>query len=106
MEQKFMSVKEFREGGYLQELNRRFLHPLGLAMSVFVDEDGNETFGNIIDCRDEEEGIIFGEDVTSTKRFEDNAKKIAGEWVERYLPRAEKYGSMIQVKVEDNEEIV
>ena len=32
LEQKYMPIKEFRERGYLQELNRRFLHPLGLAL--------------------------------------------------------------------------
>lgn len=29
-----MDVEEFRELGYLQEVNRRVLHPLGLALSV------------------------------------------------------------------------
>lgn len=54
-----MSIKEFREKGYLQELNRCFLHPLGLAMEVKVDEDGTETFGCIWDERDDPGGIIF-----------------------------------------------
>jgi hypothetical protein len=35
-----MSVKEFREQGYLQEVNRMFLHRLGLAMEMLiVDKD-------------------------------------------------------------------
>ena len=35
-----ISIKKFREEGYLQELNRRFLHILGLALEVIIiDED-------------------------------------------------------------------
>lgn len=29
-----MAISEFRDGGYLQEVNRRLLHPLGLALEV------------------------------------------------------------------------
>jgi len=31
-----IDVAEFRRVGYLAELNRRFLHPLGLALEVVV----------------------------------------------------------------------
>jgi hypothetical protein len=37
-----MNIKEFREFGYLQELNRKYLHPLGLALEVTIDEKGHE----------------------------------------------------------------
>lgn len=33
---KYISPKEFREEGYLQEVNRRFLHPLGLAIEMVM----------------------------------------------------------------------
>ena len=36
---KYIDVNEFIEEGYLQELNRRFLHPLGLALTVAADAD-------------------------------------------------------------------
>jgi len=62
---KRMAVKKFRESGFLQELNRQFLHPLGLALEVVVNEDGNESFGEVWDCRDDVEGIIFAEFSTS-----------------------------------------
>lgn len=54
-----MDLDEFRRGGFLQEANRRFFHPLGLALEVVVAEDGTATLGGIWDCRDDEEGIIF-----------------------------------------------
>ena len=60
---KTLSVKEFQERGYLQELNRQFLHPLGLAISVIVNEETGiaESFGDIWDYRDDPEGIIFAD---------------------------------------------
>jgi len=56
-----MPVKEFRELGILQELNRQFLHPLGLALEVEQPEDGSaERFGGIWDYRGDPEGLMFG----------------------------------------------
>lgn len=57
---KFMNIKEFRESGYLQEVNRQFLHPLGLALTVFIDDEtGEEELGGIWDYREDPEGIYF-----------------------------------------------
>ena len=36
-----MSLNEFKDKGYLQEVNRQFFHPLGLALFVEIDEDGD-----------------------------------------------------------------
>lgn len=57
---KSMSVTEFRAEGYLQELNRQFLHPLGLALEVSINDDGTESLGRIWDSRDDPEEIVFG----------------------------------------------
>lgn len=54
-----INIKEFRKKGYLQELNRRFLHPLGLALEVLIDEAGIEKLGDIWDYRNDEEGIYY-----------------------------------------------
>ena len=56
---KRIEIKEFREKGYLQELNRNFLHPLGLALEVVIDDDGNESLGGVWDCRNDKEGIYY-----------------------------------------------
>ena len=61
MSRKRISAKEFREKGYLQEANRLFFHPLGLALEVIIDENGDEKFGGVWDSRDDPEGIIFEE---------------------------------------------
>ena len=57
---KNMSVAEFRKLGLLQELNRRFLHPMGLALEVVVNHNlGEESFGEVWDCSDDPEGVAF-----------------------------------------------
>ena len=58
---KRMDPGEFRRLGYLQEVNRCFLHPLGLALEVVTEADGTTTFGEVWDYRDDPEGMIFGE---------------------------------------------
>lgn len=69
-----ISVKEFREKGYLQELNRQFLHPLGLALSVEVEDD-TESFGPIWDYRIDPEGLRFDEELLDEEFFA-RAKRI------------------------------
>lgn len=56
---KRITIKEFREAGYLQELNRQFLHPLGMAIEVVVNDDGTEALGGIWDYRDDPDGMRF-----------------------------------------------
>ena len=56
-----IDIKEFRELGLLQEVNRQFFHPLGLALEVVVDEDGGERLGGVWDSRDDPEGFTFDE---------------------------------------------
>jgi len=56
-----MPVSEFVTLGYLQELNRRFLHPLGLALEVEIEEDGDVRFGGVWDYRDDPEGMAFSD---------------------------------------------
>lgn len=59
---KRIDIKEFREVGFLQEANRLFFHPLGLALEVVVDDDGAESLGGVWDYRDDPEGIVYGAD--------------------------------------------
>jgi len=62
MEVKRIDIKEFREEGFLQEVNRQFFHPLGLALEIVVDDEtGTESLGGIWDYRDDPEGIRYDE---------------------------------------------
>jgi hypothetical protein len=55
----YMDIEEFREKGYLQEVNRRFLHPIGLALAVTVDDAGVYSLSGVLDARDDPEGFVF-----------------------------------------------
>lgn len=79
---KYIDIAEFRELGFLQEANRQFFHPLGLALEVVTEEcercggDGlnpdnthcepcgglgkTERLGGIWDYRDDPEGMEYG----------------------------------------------
>lgn len=57
-----MTIQEFVDRGFLFEVNRRVLHPFGLALEVTKDEDGNMSFGGVWDCQDDPEGIIFDDE--------------------------------------------
>lgn len=65
---KEMSLREFVDSGLLQEINRRLLHPMGLALSMVYPTEGTpeqlETpigFGPVYDAREDPEGFCFAE---------------------------------------------
>lgn len=70
MEIKYIDIKEFREKGYLQEVNRQFLHPLGLALEISINEDKSEYISGVWDDRDDPEGIIYDLANSSSDRIE------------------------------------
>jgi len=96
---KRMNIKEFRELGFLQEANRQFFHPLGLALEVIVDiENGSEELGGVWDYREDPEGIIFDKSLVLEKAEEMSAKarNVAAER-DRHIGRRRKmFGSEIQ----------
>ena len=72
---KRMDITEFRELGFLQEVNRRFLHPLGLALEVVLEPDGTEHLGGVWDYRDDPEGMIFvAQDIKEVLRKAGNVR--------------------------------
>jgi len=90
---KRMPVKEFRALGLVQEINRRVLHPCGLALEVIVDKDtGQETFGGVWDYRDDPEGLVFGDDNLSLEKAESVAKMVD----EHRAVRKEQFGWVVQ----------
>ena len=71
-----LGAKLLYESGLLFELNRRVLHPFGLALSVVVSEENEAgdvevALGGVFESSDEE-GIIFADDVyrEGIERFE------------------------------------
>jgi hypothetical protein len=63
----YMDIKKFTEEGYLQEANRQFFHPLGLALTIRAETDDvtGDVIGPVLagiqDFRDDPEGMIFTE---------------------------------------------
>lgn len=87
-----IEIKEFREFGYLQEVNRIFFHPLGLALEVTVEEDGTEHLGGVWDSRLDPEGLIYGEGMIEI----DKANRVKEELNKRAPLRLERVGYVIQ----------
>src|SRR4030042_1182881 len=90
---KRMNIKEFKEKGFLQEANRLFFHPLGLALEVIsswpknVTDDEKKEYktpdkhpkaqfkmGGVWDYRDDPEGMLFGDGVINKKKSENIEK--------------------------------
>ena len=96
---KRIDIKEFREKGYLQELNRRFLHPLGLALEISIDDNGDEKLGGIWDYREDKEGIYYNisnADLERKTRFIDKKLFIDTEFENRCKNRKEILGFDIE----------
>ncbi len=65
---KRIDIKEFREMGLVSELNRAFLHPLGLALEVVIEDDGTEKLGGIWDYRNDPEGMLYSKEGFPTEK--------------------------------------
>lgn len=89
---RYMDIAEFRELGYLQEVNRRLLHPLGLALEAELLPDGTERLGGIWDCRDDPEGAYYGPGAIDPEK----AERVDEELVGRYDARQELLGFFTQ----------
>lgn len=84
-----MALKEIEDSGVLQEVNRQFLHPLGLALCVTY-LGGNPAKLEMLDMRQDPEGWIFDE-VSIEK-----AKKVELELMKRAGPRMKAIGAIVQ----------
>ncbi len=86
-----MDIAEFVDLGYLQEANRQFFHPLGLALAVEVDEDGTGYITGVWDEREDLEGIWFDPPPEAAKEA-----FVRGERHRRDGHRVRALGSVIQ----------
>lgn len=91
--QPMMDVAEFARRGYLQEVNRRFLHPLGLALAVDMTEDGTATIAGVWDARDDPEGFIFN---AFTDESAAKAAFVDAEMAKRAEARFRAWGNIVQ----------
>lgn len=92
-----MDIKEFVNKGYLQELNRQFLHPLGLSLTTSVDpETGRYILGGILDKRCFPEGWCFDQKSLNVQGSVDKVMHIAKEFRRRKIARKQKLRYFIQ----------
>lgn len=119
-EPKRIDIAEFREFGYLHEINRQLLHPLGLALEVVQDkcekcggfgrraprykgevrdaceECGGtglfERLGGVWDSREDPEGFVYGDDLLDPAKV----ARVAEELDRRTPEREARLGYLIQ----------
>jgi hypothetical protein len=89
---KNFDIKQFTELGLLHELNRQFLHPVGLALRIRIEDDGTYVLDGITDSTDDPVGIVFGklnyDKIEAVKKFQ----------AERHKARLETTGFIIQTE--------
>lgn len=99
-----ITASEFRDAGYLVEVNRRVLHPLGLALAVDV---GGNTF-SVLDDRgdpegwyyaygdDQPEGIAWPQGLDLDVELEAKVRNVAALEAERVPARKAALGYVVQ----------
>jgi len=101
MTDKIMNVKEFCDGGFLQEANRKFFHPLGLCLRATRNDDGTGYFDVVTD--DDPEGWYFPDDDGMAEVRLAKAIAVKQEFDKRAEARTKLLGSPIQRLVGFNE---
>lgn len=87
-----MSAEEFQSSGLLQEVNRQFFHPLGLAMTIYVNEDGTKSYGSVLDCRADPMGIWYSPGSIDAAK----AQRWAGDMNRMAISRLDGLGYIVQ----------
>lgn len=87
-----ISPADLLDGGYVQEANRQFFHPLGLALAVDRDTGTIE----IWDDRDDPEGWFFAEPELNNDDAIAKANLVANELGARSAERIAVCGAVIQ----------
>lgn len=85
-----LDLDALRDEGYLHEANRRFFHPLGLALGVRSDMSGGQRLV-VFDGRDDDEGVVMGEVLSPEK-----AARVAAEWERRARVRMDTLGFVVE----------
>jgi len=90
---KRMPVDEFRQQGFLHEINRQVLHPAGLALEIIVDDEtGEESMGGVWDYRDDPEGMLFASGEIKLEKIE----SVEAEQAKHDTERKRRIGQRVQ----------
>jgi hypothetical protein len=91
---KRIDINEFCKKGFLQEANRIFFHPLGLALVVERKDNGTAILKEVLDYRDDPEGVFFSD--TASDDFKEKVDSVTKLRCGKMAERVKKYGSTIQ----------
>ena len=91
-----MDPRDLRDEGYLAEVNRRFFHPLGLALAV--EDLGENSVLMVLDDRDDLEGWHFTEATLREVTYKANC--VLAEEDRRYPHRVKALGWWFQPLLE------
>ena len=91
-DRKIMPHKDFQTLGFIQEVNRRLLHPCGLHMELGVGPCLGESALVIVDKREAPEGCYFEEQELSRGK----AQNVVDLFLARLRSRREVFGHIIQ----------
>jgi hypothetical protein len=91
-----MTVQEFTDGGYLQEVNRYFFHPLGLALVAAGSADGPLTSLSLRAEREELDGIIFAQELIQSAEAKEKSRRVSEDWARRSAARQDSLGYTVQ----------
>ena len=81
---KYVELTELLDSGILQEANRKFFHPIGMALGVH-SELGKLDRIVLLDCREDPEGIVFTEiDMDKFRKFTEMCEPAHSERMSRF----------------------
>lgn len=90
-----LPISDLINEGYLQEVNRCFFHPLGLALAVTCDEEHSDHGSMyVMDYRHDPEGMFFG-DLTDSDSIR-KANNVLSLRLQKAKEREESVGNVIQ----------
>jgi len=96
MTTKYLPAKDLLDLGVLQELNRRFMHPMGLALELVEHDDGTVTLGGVWDHRDDPEGMLFTDELLATPEAQRKFESVEALLEAHRETRVTRYGWQIQ----------
>jgi hypothetical protein len=92
----FLDPKDALTLGVVQEANRLFFHPLGLALGVRTDDITGVSQFFLWDAREDPEGVYFSDVIVRTQAALDKAAQVDQLFLARRAAREAALGYVIQ----------
>lgn len=94
--EEFYSMQFLMDHGLLAEINRQILHPLGLALGVYIDSETGQVTRTFLKGTSDPEGYYFSNETLEKNKYKYKELKIYKKAVADY--RKKKFGESIQTK--------